>query len=270
MCSHIGVYPAPGFQGVNDGNEMSQSAVLPQLRVIDAIEPHDLAIPLARSGGVTTVMILPGSANLMGGTGVVAKLKGSTVEEMIVPGGPRVLKMACGENPKRTHGGDPSGPTTRMGNIWMKRKAFEKARRLKQKQDAWLSSKKKQEEPMPNDLEFEPLVALLRGNASLNVHCYQVNDMEAMIRLSKEFGFKIAAFHHALEAYMIPKLLVENNISVATFSDLWGYKREAWYARVDAPAQLAEAGVKVALKSDHPVIDSRYLMFEAAKAHLEG
>ncbi|RKP22565.1 hypothetical protein SYNPS1DRAFT_31826 [Syncephalis pseudoplumigaleata] len=122
----------------------------------------------------------------------------------------------------------------------------------------------------PDDLVDESLAALLRGQVKLNVHCYEPQDLEMMLRVMREFNVTIAAFHHALEAHLIPEVIRRSNVTVATFADLWGYKYEAFDASVNAPRILAEHGIPVALKSDHPVINSQYLMHEAGKAHQYG
>lgn len=122
--------------------------------------------------------------------------------------------------------------------------------------------------PFPQDLRLESLTALLRGNVKLNIHCYETHDIEAMVRHANEFNFNISAFHHALEAYKIPSILkrAKNNITIATFADHWGYKKEAFGASPHAPKLLFDAGIPVALKSDHPVLNSQHMAFEAAKA----
>lgn len=99
---------------------------------------------------------------------------------------------------------------------------------------------------------------------------WQIQDIEMMLRLSREFDFNVSAFHHALETYMIPDIILESGATIATFSDLWGYKMEAYDASVRSPSVLTDAGVSVALKSDHPVLFSKDLMYEAAKAHYYG
>jgi hypothetical protein len=122
--------------------------------------------------------------------------------------------------------------------------------------------------PFPEDLSLESLVSLLRGEVLLNVHCYETHDIEAMVRHSLEFNFTISAFHHALDAYRIPGILkrARNNITIATFADHWGYKKEAFQGIPQAPKILRDAGIPVALKSDHPVLNSQHLAFEAAKS----
>jgi len=272
MHSHLGVYSFPeDSTGTSDGNEMT-NPTFPQLRAIDALNPSDPAIPEIRSGGVTTALVLPGSGNIMGGEGAYVKLKGQTVSNMLISGAPRALKMACGENPKRVYGGQGVTPMSRLGVGWMIRNKFFEAAQLLQAQQKWKCDSKNglTNEPMPQDIALEPLVSLLTSNVYLNVHCYKVEDMEMMIRTSHEFNFRIAAFHHGLEAWMIPELLVENNISVATFSDNWGFKMEAYNGRTQGPIILHNNGVNVALKSDHPVIFAKYLLHEAQKSYSYG
>lgn len=116
-------------------------------------------------------------------------------------------------------------PASRMGSAWVMRKILDQARQLKQRQDEWdcdPANASKDKRYRPASLELEPLVGLLRGeNIILNVHCYEVEDFEMMLRLSKEFNFKITTFHHALEAYKMANVIKTNNITIATFADLW-------------------------------------------------
>jgi imidazolonepropionase-like amidohydrolase len=145
------------------------------------------------------------------------------------------------------------------------RAKFESAYNLMKKQESWCSEDK----PLgafPNDRSLDSLISLIRHEARLNNHCYQIQDFEMMFRLSDEFGFNITTFHHALEAWKIPDLIKKRDISVATFSDLWGYKYEAYDASVRGPKILYDAGVNTIIKTDHPVTFAKYLMWEAAKA----
>lgn len=159
-----------------------------------------------------------------------------------------------------------------MGEAYLFRKQFAEAQKLMREQDDWCraaeDTSSRFDTPFPEDLSLESLVALLRGEVLLNVHCYETHDIEAMIRHSLEFNFTISAFHHALDAYRIPGILrrARNNITVATFADHWGYKKEAFQAIPQAPKILYDAGIPVALKSDHPVLNSQHLAFEAAKS----
>lgn len=159
-----------------------------------------------------------------------------------------------------------------MGEAYLFRKELARAQELKREQDDWCQAAShtpsaRFDTSFPEDLSLESLVSLLRGEVLLNVHCYETHDIEAMVRHSLEFNFTISAFHHALDAYRIPSILrrAPNNITVATFADHWGYKKEAFQAIPEAPKILFDAGIPVALKSDHPVLNSQHLIFEAAK-----
>ncbi|KAI8644266.1 hypothetical protein BD408DRAFT_413586 [Parasitella parasitica] len=282
MHSHMGVDSWPELDATDDTNEMTQP-LTPFVRTLDAFNPSDKAIRIVSSGGVTTALVLPGSGNLMGGEAFAFKLRHrSTVsnEDMLVQDNinPEVetkwrwMKMACGENPKRVYGGRNQMPSTRLGEAYLFRKEMSRAHELKQKQDDWCQAANRTpsvrfDRAFPQDLSLESLVSLLRDEVLLNVHCYETHDIEAMIRHSLEFNFTISAFHHALDAYRIPSILrrATNNITVATFADHWGYKKEAFQAIPQAPKILHDAGVPVALKSDHPVLNSQHLIFEAAK-----
>lgn len=167
-----------------------------------------------------------------------------------------------------------------MGEAYVFRQAFAHAQALIRSQEDWCSAAENLaqygqsdnnahlDSAFPEDLEYESLTALLRGHVKLNIHCYESHDIEAMVRHSLEFNFDISAFHHALEAYRIPSILkrAKNNITIATFADHWGYKKEAFGASPHAPNLLFKAGIPVALKSDHPVLNSQHMAFEAAKA----
>lgn len=162
-------------------------------------------------------------------------------------------------------------PSTRLGEAYLLRSELSKAQELKREQDDWCEasqhSHSRFDSAFPQDLSLESLVSLLRGEVLLNIHCYETHDIEAMVRHSLEFNFTISAFHHALDAYRVPAILrrAHNNITVATFADHWGYKKEAFQGTPEAPKILYEAGIPVALKSDHPVLNSQHLIFEAAK-----
>ena len=268
MHSHLGVYAAPSAKAHQDGNEMT-SPTTPAVRALDAFDPEDPAIARTVAGGVTTALILPGSGNVVGGQAFYVNLYGKTVGDMAIANPPRAMKWAMGENPKRVYGSKGQLPMSRMGHGWVLRKMLFEAKELRENQDRHDKETTKIGQ-RPFRAELEPIVALLRGEVLLQVHCYEVHDIETLIRISHEFGFKVAAIHHALEAWKVPELLKAEGIGVATFADLWGFKMEAYDASVHGPQVLTDAGVTVALKSDHPVIDSKWLINEAAKAHHYG
>jgi imidazolonepropionase-like amidohydrolase len=231
--SHLGVYPSPGTQSHSDGNEMT-SPVTAQVWAEHSVWPQDPGFGAALAGGVTTLQILPGSANLVGGRGVTLKnVAATTVQAMKFPGAPHGLKMACGENPKRVYG-QRGGPATRMGNVAGYRAAFIDAQEY--------AKKRAGKEPGKRDLKLDTLAGAMAGDVLVHIHCYRADEMAQMIDLSREFGFRIAAFHHGVEAYKLADTLAREEICGALWADWWGFKMEAWdgiqenIAIVDRPA----------------------------------
>ncbi|THU89863.1 hypothetical protein K435DRAFT_280938 [Dendrothele bispora CBS 962.96] len=171
---------------------------------------------------------------------------------------------------------------TRMDNIWSFRQGYETARKIKVQQDDFCSTALSGDwetiggssAKFPEDLQWEALVDVLRGRVKIQNHCYEAVDLDGIIRLTNEFGFKIAAFHHAHETYLVPELLKKmfggEPPAIALFSTAGRYKREAYRGSEFAPKILAENGLAVVMKSDHPVLDSRYLLHEAQQAHYFG
>lgn len=275
--SHIGVYSFPFVEANADGNEMTDP-ITPHMRVIDAINLEDPAIERGLLGGVTTVQILPGSGNLIGGESAVIKLAPGArrMSDLLVPNAPRGLKMALGENPKRVYGGElKRSPSTRMGNIAVLREAFQRAVEYRKKLEMWRAhaeggSGDKKEPPPPRDLKLEVLSDVLAGKIRVHVHCYRTDDIGDLFRVADEFKFPIASLQHALEAYKIADEVARRKVGVATFVDLWGFKEESWDAIPQGPAVLAARGVRVSIQSDHPIIEQRWLHIEAAKSVKHG
>lgn len=234
---HLGM-AWPLLRVSDDVNEVHPDSgpLTPFVRSRDGMKGYDIATALIASGGVTSSLILPGSANVMGGEAFMVKNvagSGAAGEERIedlllekdVPEGERrrYMKMACGENPKRVYGHN------RMGNAWVFRQHMERARELRERQDEWClaaavaresgdedaiagltSSLSGEKGGLPEELELETSVAMLRGTIGVNVHCYETEDFEDMILHSKEFGFRIQAFHHALSAWKVPEMIKES------------------------------------------------------------
>src|ERR671925_936907 len=237
--SHLGVYSAPGTFAESDGNEATQP-VTAEVWAEHSFWPQDPQIPLAIAGGVTTIQALPGSANLIGGRSAILKLvPARSVQEMKFPGAHYGLKMACGENPKRVYG-QRGGPSTRMGNMAGYRAAFIAAQPYRQKWDKW--NKDHQGDPPDRNLRNETLAEVLRGNIYVQNHCYRADEMMQMLDLAHEFGFKIRAFHHAVEAYKIADVLAKEDISASVWAD-WGmFKMESIDAVRANMALLHKAG----------------------------
>ncbi len=250
--SHLGVYPSPGASAHSDGNEMT-GPVTAQVWAEHGVWPQDPGFAAALAGGVTTMMILPGSANLIGGRGVVLRnVPAVTMQEMKFPGAPHSVKMACGENPKRVYGGRGQSPMTRMGNVAGYRAAFIEAKKYREAWDRYEEGRRNRDDrrgkdtpagdPPARDLRLETLAGVLRGDIGVHIHCYRADEMALMMDLAKEFDFRIAAFHHGVEAYKLADRLAEEGICGALWADWWGFKMEAWdgiqenIALVDRPA----------------------------------
>lgn len=233
--SHLGVYPSPGATAHSDGNEMT-GPVTAQVWAEHGVWPQDPGFAAALAGGVTSLMVLPGSANLIGGRGTVLKnVAATTMQEMKFPGAPHGLKMACGENPKRVYGGRGQSPMTRMGNLAGYRAAFIEARNYRRAWDKYNeaqagSGRKKASagDPPNRDLRLDTLAGVLRGEITVHIHCYRADEIALMIDLAKEFDFRIAAIHHGVEAYKLADTLAQEGICGALWADWWGFKMEAY------------------------------------------
>jgi imidazolonepropionase-like amidohydrolase len=246
--SHLGVYAAPGTQAESDGNEAT-NPVTAEVWAEHSIWPHDPQIPLAIAGGVTVMQVLPGSANLIGGRSATVRLvPARTVQEMKYPGAPYGVKMACGENPKRVY--QNRGPSTRMGNMAGYRTAFIQAEQYQARWDAWLKDKKG--DPPARDLRLETLTGVLRGEISVQNHCYRADEMAQMLDLAREFGFRIQSFHHGIEAYKIADLLKAAGTAASVWSDWGGFKMEAYDQVPENLALIQQAGAIAVLHTDSP------------------
>ena len=270
--SHLGVYASPGVDANADGNELTNPDTA-EVWAEHSVWPQDPQFPLALAGGVTTQQILPGSGNLFGGRSVTVKnVPALGVYGMKFPGAPYGLKMACGENPKRVYGEKGRAPSTRMGNVAGYRAAWIKARKYR---DDWAAYTRKSQNGdsgamLPErDLQLETLAGVLDGEILVQNHCYRADEMLTMIDIAKEFGYKIAAFHHAVEAYKIADVLAANGICADVWADWWGFKMEALDGIRENAALLQKSGACVVIHSDSADGIQR-LNQEAAKAMAAG
>ena len=263
--SHLGVYASPGVDAHSDGNELTDPTT-PEVWAEHSVWPQDPQFPRNLAGGVTTIQVLPGSGNLIGGRGVVLKVvPGRSVQDMKFPGAKYGLKMACGENPKRVY--QSRGPSTRMGNVAGYRAAWIQAERYRRRWDKWNADKKG--DPPERDLANETLAEVLRGNILVQNHCYRADEMALMIDIAKEFGYAIRSFHHAVEAYKIADLLAREGISASVWADWGGFKMEAADGIKANAAIVHAAGGRAVIHSDDPS-GSQRLNQEAAKAMAAG
>ncbi|MAL00528.1 MAG: amidohydrolase [Citromicrobium sp.] len=256
--SHLGDYPTPSVDAHSDGNEAT-SPTTPEVWVEHSVWPQDPGFSRAlANGGVTSLQILPGSANLMGGRSVTLKnVPARTVQGMKFPGAPYGFKMACGENPKRVYGNRGRMPSTRMGNFAVNRQTWLDAK-------AYAAGDRKR-----RDLGNETLAGVLDGDILVHNHCYRADEMALVMDMAKEMGYKVTAFHHAVEAYKIGDLLRENDVCSAIWADWYGFKMESYDGIPENAALLWKSGACVVIHSDDANGIQR-LNQEAAKAQAAG
>jgi imidazolonepropionase-like amidohydrolase len=269
-----GKYVTPGIIdshshiALDDDVNEATSPVTPQMMMIDAFDYRDKAIYRTLAGGVTTSLLLHGSANMIGGQAIVIKHKyGLDRDAMLFPGAPRSIKFASGENPKRVYGSRDQLPSTRMGNFAVQREALVQAQDYMREWDDYNAKVKAgaaDAKRPKRDLKLDALADVLRGKLFVQIHCYRSDEMLTEMAMAKEFGYKLRAFHHALEAYKVADQLAAANVGIATFADWWGYKNEAWDAIPWNAVIAMRKGVKVAIKSDSGDF-ARRLNQEAAK-----
>jgi imidazolonepropionase-like amidohydrolase len=330
--SHMGVYPVPHVSAHSDGNEATRKTT-PYVWVEHSVWPQDPAFARALQGGTTTVQILPGSANLIGGRSVVVKLlPRRSVLAMKFPGAPHGLKMACGENPKRVY--RRRGLQTRMGSMAGYRAAFQKAVEYKRRWDRYARRLKKWKakecrkqakkaakarklrkakarpttrpsgkkttivaakatragtkaakkpvskhickvtkkppfSPPSFSLGMDTLKRVIENRILVHIHCYRADEMIWMMKLAKDFGFRIRSFHHATSAYKIRDLLTKANIGASIWADWWGFKMEAYDAIQENAAMMHSAGGRAIIHSDSSIGVQR-MHIEAAKAYYRG
>lgn len=259
--SHLGVYPSPGTQSHSDGNEAT-APVTAEVWAEHSVWPQDPGFVTALAGGITSMQLLPGSANLVGGRGVTVKnVPGRNVMDMKFPGAPYGLKMACGENPKRVYGGRGQAPATRMGNVAGYRSAWIEAAEYR---DEMAAAEAGTGEAPTRDLKLETLAGVLDGEILVHNHCYRADEMSVMLEIAKEFDYKVGTFHHAVEAYKIGDLLAEADTCAAMWADWWGFKMEAYDGIRENAALVDKAGACAIIHSDDGIGIQR-LNQEAAK-----
>jgi imidazolonepropionase-like amidohydrolase len=262
--SHIGISQV-GTGDVNEMSDPTQSG----LRAIDAILPTAETIRRAVAGGVTTANIMPGSGDIMGGQTAYVKLRGNTMQEMLlcrsgICGG---MKMANGENPKN-YGRRGQEPFTRMAIAALQRKIFVRAQAYRQKWEDFRSGK---ETNQPDrDIDLEPVVEILEGKRIVHFHTHRADDIMTILRLADEFKFRVV-LHHVTEGYKVANEIAKRNVPVSMIViDSPGGKHEAADYNPRNGAIMEKAGIKLAIHSDDYIVDSRFLIREAALAVRHG
>jgi imidazolonepropionase-like amidohydrolase len=263
--SHIGIGPNPTVSESGDVNE-STGPIQPGLRALDAIDPADPNIRMATAGGVTTANIMPGSGNVMGGQTAYVKLRGNTIEQMLIPGTVGGMKMANGENPKH-YGAKDKAPMTRMEEAALARGIYEKATQYKAKWEAYnkaLAAGDKTAKQPDRDLDLEPVVEVLEGKRVVHNHTHRADDIMTAIRLSEEFHYRLVV-QHGTESCVVSDELAKRHIPVSfTIVDSPGGKLETMNLDLGCPGRLEKAGVKVAFNTDDSITSSRLIIRQAA------
>lgn len=256
--------------GINEGTDN----LTPQVRIADEIEHDDIQLWRALAGGVTTIHVLHGSANSIGGQDAVIKLRwGLRPDQLFVEDAPRGIKFALGENPKRSNRSSIPGaprrfPSTRMGVEYSIAEAFQRARAYQQEwaeYDRLRGRTRRDRVPPRRDLFLETLVGILDGTIRVHSHSYRADEILMLINLADSLGFTIGTFQHVLEGYKVADEIAAHGAGASTFADSWAYKLEAFDAIPYNAALMHRRGVRVSINSDSGERVRRMLQ-EAAKA----
>jgi len=259
---HVGAHDeGEGWAG-HDTNEMTEP-VTAHVRALDAINPADLGFRDAISGGVLAVNVNPGSGNPIGGQTAALKCWGRTVDEMLLRA-PAGMKSALGENPKRVYGEQKKTPSTRLGTAAVIRGAFVDAANYLQRLDAEQRKPDADRKPVDRDLKLEALGRVLRREIPWRQHCHRADDIATAIRIAEEFGYDLV-IDHGTEAHLLSDILAAKNIPVVIGPLLTSRSKVELRNRSLAnPGKLAEAGVTIAITTDHPVVPINFLAHQAA------
>jgi imidazolonepropionase-like amidohydrolase len=271
-----GIIDAHSHLAVTRGINESSHPVTAEVSMRDVINANDIGMYRALAGGVTTIHVMHGSANVIGGQGATIKLHyGETAENMLFPDAPRTIKFALGENPTRVHGqGAGVQPRTRMGVEQVVREYFDQAIEYRQKRNTYLAAKtafdrnpRRAQAPQPvaKNLRMEVLADIIDGNILVHCHSYRSDEILMLMRVFNDYGIKNYTFQHANEAFKVAPELAKNGAMTSIFSDWWAYKFEVYYSTAYNAAILHNNGVINSINSDSPEL-IRHLNHEAAKA----
>jgi len=261
---HVGVHEEGNGWAGSDTNEMTDP-VGARFRALDAINPADEGFRDALSGGVTSVVVKPGSGNPIGGQTVAVKSWGRIVDEMVIKE-PCSVKSALGENPKRVYGEKKQTPSTRLGVASVIRDAFRAAQDYVERRD----EADRDGKAFTRDSTNETLAAVLAGDLPWDQHTHRADDIATAIRLSEEFGYKLV-INHGTEGHLLADVLAEKGIPVIIGPLFTSRSKvELNLRHLRNPGLLAKAGVKIAITTDHPVVPINYLVYQAILSVKEG
>lgn len=274
-----GKYVMPGIidahshlNGV-DINEATAPAT-PQVTMKESIDPNDVSIYAALAGGITTINLMHGSANVIGGRNATLKLRyGKGQQDLIFEDAPQTVKFALGENPMRVHGeGAGIHPNTRMGVEMVIREYFDAAIDYRRNREEYLEAKDEYEQtgegtppvPVARNLRLEVIADIIDGNIIVHCHSYRADEILMLMRIFDDYGVENYTFQHANEAFKVAPELAEHGAHASVFADWWAYKFEVYYSTAYNASILNENGVVVSINSDDDEL-IRHLNHEAAK-----
>lgn len=258
---HVGIFEEIYRVEGSDGNE-NTDPVTPHLRAIDAVYPEDEGFRDALSGGVTTVVTGPGSANVIGGEMVAMKTYGRVIDKMVIKA-PVGLKIAFGENPKRVYGGQNKTPMTRMATAALLRETLTRAQNYSMKKQ---QAAKEPDKAFEKDLKMETLLRVLKREIPVRAHAHRADDIMTAVRIAEEFNLRLV-IEHCTEGYKIAAELAEKNIPAIVGPVFTSRaKVELKDRSLENAGELVAAGVKIGIMTDHPVIPINYLSLSAALA----
>lgn len=274
-----GLFVMPGIIDAHshialDAINESTNPVTAEVAMSDAINPLDISIYRALSGGVTVIHAMHGSANAIGGQCETLKLRYGTTDpdSLKMEGAPRTIKFALGENPTRVHGGNNLVPKTRMGVEFVIRQAFSEAKAY---MDEWAAYNKNKDQknfrgsPPAYSLRMETLADVLRGNIIIHCHSYRSDEIYMLMKVCKDFGINKVVFQHVNEGFKVAPELAASGAMASVFSDAWAYKFEVYYSTAYNAAILTRNGVTTSINSDDPEL-IMHLYHEAAKTQKYG
>ncbi len=268
-----GIIDAHSHIAAEDVNEWTHP-VTAEVSMEESIDPNDINMYWALAGGVTSIHLMHGSANVIGGQNETLKLRyGADMDGLRFDGAPRTIKFALGENPTRVHGQNFNvQPRTRMGVEQVIRDHFEEALDYKRNRQQYLETKEAYESgnrdnppvPVARNARMEVLVDILEGEIWVHCHSYRADEIMMLMRVFDDYDIENFTFQHANEAYKIAPELRENNAYTSVFSDWWAYKFEVYYSTAYNASILNENDVKNSINSDSGEL-IRHLNHEAAK-----
>lgn len=261
---HLGLHEE-GNNGAGNGTNESSEPITPQMRAIDGINPFDGGFQSAREAGVTTAVIGPGSANVIGGQFAAVKTSGICIDDMIIKE-PVAIKVAFGENPKRVYSGKNKMPNTRMAIAALLRETLIEAVNYKNRKiDAEIEDR-----DFSKNLKYEALLPLINREIPMKAHAHRADDILTAIRIAKEFNLKLT-LDHCTEGHLISDYIKRENLDAIVGPTLsFNGKAETLKKTFKTPKALIDKGIKVAITTDHPVVTIDKLPLCAAMAMKEG